>query len=75
MAEGLLHWHSNSLTYLYGKDYKIDSPIQQTVTFEHVNGWKYGDTFFFVAMSESMRLIQPRAEALGASRHDGIGRQ
>lgn len=48
MAEGLLHWHSNSLTYLYGKDYKIDSPIQQTVTFEHVNGWKYGDTFFFV---------------------------
>ena len=40
MAEGLLHWHSNSLTYLYGKDYKIDSPIQQTVTFEHVNVWK-----------------------------------
>ena len=48
MAEGLLYWHSNSLTYLYGKDYKIDSPIQQTVTFEHANGWKYGDTFFFV---------------------------
>jgi len=48
MAEGLLHWHSNSLTYLYGKDYKIDAPIQQTVTFEHVNGWKYGDTFLFL---------------------------
>ena len=28
MAEGLLHWHSNSLTYLYGKDYKIDAPIR-----------------------------------------------
>ncbi|HAG77307.1 membrane protein [Stutzerimonas stutzeri] len=48
MAEGLLHWQSNSLTYLYGKDYKIDAPIQQTVTFEHVNGWKYGDTFLFL---------------------------
>ncbi|MHA6475865.1 outer membrane protein OmpK [Stutzerimonas sp. KH-1] len=48
MAEGLLYWHSNSLTYLYGKNYKVNPPIQQTVTFEHANGWKYGDTFFFV---------------------------
>ena len=48
MAEGLLHWQSNSLTYLYGKDYKVNPQIQQTVTFEHANACKYGDTFFFV---------------------------
>lgn len=48
MAGDLLHWQSNSLTYLYGHDFKIDAPIQQTFTFEHANGWKYGDTFLFL---------------------------
>ena len=47
-AEDLLQWHTNSLTYLYGKDFQVNPAIQQTVTFEHANRWKYGDTFLFV---------------------------
>lgn len=43
-----LQWHGESLTYLYGKDFKINPGIQQTLTFEHANKWKYGDTFLFV---------------------------
>ena len=47
-ADGLLQWQNNSLTYLYGKDYKINPPIQQTLTFEHASGWAWGDMFLFV---------------------------
>ncbi|WP_434456771.1 hypothetical protein JQR85_15295 [Stutzerimonas urumqiensis] len=47
-AEDWLHWTDNSLTYLYGQDFTISPEIQQTVTFEHANGWKYGDTFLFI---------------------------
>ena len=43
-----LQWHGESLTYLYGKDFKVNPDIQQTITFEHANKWKYGDTFMFV---------------------------
>jgi nucleoside-specific outer membrane channel protein Tsx len=48
MAGDLLHWQNNSLSYLYGHDYTIDPEIQQTITFEHVSGWSFGDLFFFV---------------------------
>ncbi|MCH2340548.1 outer membrane protein OmpK [Pseudomonas sp. NPDC047963] len=48
-ADGMLHWQNNSLSYLYGKDFKIDAgEIQQTVTFEHASGWSWGDMFLFV---------------------------
>ncbi|MFL9811953.1 hypothetical protein D7241_01710 [Stutzerimonas sp. VN223-3] len=48
-AEGMLQWQNNSLTYLYGKDFKVDAgEIQQTVTFEHASGWSWGDMFLFV---------------------------
>ncbi|MFJ3369835.1 outer membrane protein OmpK [Pseudomonas sp. NPDC086251] len=48
MAGDLLQWQNNSLTYLYGKDFQVNPRIQQTVTFEHADGWKYGDNFVFV---------------------------
>lgn len=48
LAGDLLQWQDNSLTYLYGKDYKVDAPIQQTLTFEHASGWSVGDLFIFV---------------------------
>jgi nucleoside-specific outer membrane channel protein Tsx len=48
MAGDLLQWQTNSLTYLYGKDFQVNPRIQQTVTFEHADGWKYGDNFFFI---------------------------
>tara|TARA_Y100001968_G_scaffold272679_1_gene265009 strand:+ start:326 stop:619 length:294 start_codon:yes stop_codon:yes gene_type:complete len=48
-ADGMLHWQNNSLSYLYGKDFKVDAgEIQQTVTFEHASGWSWGDMFLFV---------------------------
>lgn len=48
MAGDLLQWQNNSLTYLYGKNFEVNPQIQQTVTFEHADGWKYGDNFFFL---------------------------
>ena len=47
-ADDLLQWQNNSLTYLWGKNFKVNPGTQQTVTFEHADGWKYGDTFFFL---------------------------
>ncbi len=54
MADPML-WQDNSLTYLYGKNFAVDSgedgreaDIQQTLTFEHASGWTWGDMFLFV---------------------------
>ena len=48
MADGLLQWQSNSLTYLNGRDFTVNPSNQQTFTFEHADGWKYGDNFLFI---------------------------
>ncbi|MDD0975297.1 outer membrane protein OmpK [Pseudomonas fontis] len=48
MASDLLLWQTNSLTYLYGTKFEVNPAIQQTVTFEHADKWKYGDNFLFV---------------------------
>lgn len=48
MAGDLLLWQTNSLSYLYGKNFVINPSIQQTVTFEHADKWKYGDNFLFI---------------------------
>ena len=48
MAGDLLLWQTNSLSYLYGKDFAVNPSIQQTVTFEHADRWKYGDNFMFI---------------------------
>jgi nucleoside-specific outer membrane channel protein Tsx len=45
---GWLQWQDFSLTYLYGGTYRVDSDKQQTVTFEHVSGLSFGDTFLFI---------------------------
>ena len=47
-AGGWLLWQNNSLAYLNGSDFTIDPGRQQTLTLEHANGWKYGDTFAFL---------------------------
>lgn len=47
-SSGPLLWHDESLTYLYGKQFKIDPAIQQTFTFEHTSGWTFGDLFVFL---------------------------
>ncbi|MFS4425872.1 outer membrane protein OmpK [Stutzerimonas stutzeri] len=55
LAADLMLWQNNSLTYLYGKNFAVDSgedgreaSIQQTITFEHASGWSWGDMFLFV---------------------------
>ncbi|TWI52531.1 nucleoside-specific outer membrane channel protein Tsx [Pseudomonas duriflava] len=48
MAESPMLWHGESLTYLYGQNFRIDPAIQQTVTFEHASNWTWGDVFLFV---------------------------
>ena len=47
LADGPLLWQNNSVTYLYGKDFKVNPEIQQTFTFEHASGWTWGDLFIF----------------------------
>jgi len=44
-----LEWQSNNVQALYGEGFLLSSSTQQgTFTFEHANGWKYGDNFFYV---------------------------
>lgn len=46
--DGPLIWHNESLSYLWGKDYKVNPPTQQTVTLESASAWTWGDIWFFV---------------------------
>lgn len=44
----MLIWQDNSLTYLYGWNFEVDPERQQTITYEHASGWKWGDLFWMV---------------------------
>lgn len=45
----LLEWQSNNIQLLHGSGFDLaDNTQQTTFTFEHVNGWKYGDNFFYI---------------------------
>lgn len=48
LAESPIQWTNTSLSYLYGTQYEVNPPIQQTITFEHASGWSIGDLFMFV---------------------------
>lgn len=48
LAGDVLQWQDNSLSYLYGDNFEVDPGSQQTLTFEHVSGWNFGDVFAFV---------------------------
>ena len=52
LADGPLLWSDNSFSYLYGKQFEVNPPIQQTVTFEHASSWAIGDLFTFVDYTE-----------------------
>ena len=43
-----IQWQDFSLSYLYGGKYRVDAEDQQTVTFEHVSAWSFGDSFTFI---------------------------
>ena len=70
MAGDLLQWQNNSLTYLYGKDFQVNPRIQQTVTFEHADGWKYGDNFFFIKIFDQKLEFGPIKDVLLAMTYE-----
>ncbi len=41
-------WQDFSVSYLNGGDYKVDHKDQQILTFEHVAGTSWGDSFMFL---------------------------
>lgn len=49
---GAAQWSSTNVQYLYGDSYTRVSDEEEVsaaiITLEHVSGWKYGDNFYFV---------------------------
>jgi len=41
-------WQDFSISYLNGSHYRVDGPDKQVLTFEHVAGTTWGDSFFFL---------------------------
>lgn len=48
-------WSSTNLQYHYGTDYELGDEERTLITLEHVSGWKYGDNFFFVDITNPDR--------------------
>lgn len=47
-AQAEMLWHNESLSYLWGRNFRVNPDTQQTFTLEHASGWSWGDLFFFV---------------------------
>lgn len=45
-------WTSSNIQLLYGSDFEFGDSDRTTVTVEHANGWKYGQNFFFVDITD-----------------------
>ena len=52
---GSANWSTTNIQYLYGTNYELGDDTRSIVTLEHVNGWKYGDNFFFVDITNPNR--------------------
>lgn len=52
---GAAQWSSTNIQYLYGSNYELGDDTRSIITLEHVNGWKYGDNFFFVDITNADR--------------------
>ena len=46
-AQPLLQWHSSNLQLLHGRQYEVGADERTILTFEHANGFRYGDFFLF----------------------------
>lgn len=55
VSAGSANWSSTNIQYLYGDKYKLGDATRTIITVEHVNGWKYGDNFFFVDITNPDR--------------------
>jgi len=45
-------WTSSNIQLLYGSDFEFGDRDRTTVTVEHANGWKYGQNFFFIDVTD-----------------------
>lgn len=55
---GAANWSSSNIQFLYGNDYNPifgSDTTRSIITIEHVNGWKYGDNFFFLDITNPNR--------------------
>jgi nucleoside-specific outer membrane channel protein Tsx len=48
-------WSSTNLQYHYGTEYELGDEERSLITLEHASGWKYGDNFFFVDITNPDR--------------------
>jgi len=48
-------WSTTNFQYHYGTEYELDDDTRTLLTLEHANGWKYGDNFFFVDVTNPDR--------------------
>jgi hypothetical protein len=62
----LFQWQTNEVQFSYGSGFKTafapGTPTQNVYIFtlQHADGWKYGDNFFFVDLSNSQRTAAER---------------
>src|SRR6187402_821625 len=62
------NWSTTNFQYHYGTDYEWGDEKRTLITLEHANGWKYGDNFFFVDITNPNR----DGEATGTSTYSEI---
>ncbi|NOQ81080.1 MAG: hypothetical protein GQ548_00970 [Methylophaga sp.] len=49
-AEPFFNWTSNNIQVLHGNHFKLGDKSRTLLTFEHADGWRYGENFFFVEL-------------------------
>ncbi|MGK2953147.1 MAG: outer membrane protein OmpK [Thiobacillus sp.] len=51
MTSQAAEWSTTNVQALYGDGYELGDKSMAIMTLEHANGWKYGDNFFFLDVS------------------------
>lgn len=62
-ADDLFQFHAFNMQYLYGTTHELGKRERHVITLQYANGWKYGDTFAFMDISEMDTIyaeIHPR---------------
>lgn len=61
----VLDWSSTNLQLLYGEGFRLGDSRRATATLEHADGWRYGDNFLFVDLSQHLGSGGVKIEAYG----------
>lgn len=54
-SAGMTQWSTTSILYQYGTSFELGDENRSLMTFEHANGWTYGDNFFFFDVENAER--------------------